>query len=96
MKSTEFKKIVKTKILQTGIYKGRNIQEAEDDSELYYYLSEIKKEYTNKKYTLTNADSKMALDFLQDLSDDLEFDLEDLYGSQQENMNDINEYFLGR
>lgn len=95
MKAKEFNNLVKTQILSTGTYKGRSVTDAEDDSELYYYLSEIKKEYIKGRYTLINADSKMALDFIKTIDIDFEADIDDFYGSKEENMKAINFYLKG-
>lgn len=95
MKARDFNQIVKEQILQTGLYKGRHITEAEDDSELYYYLSEIKKEYVRDLYSLVNADSKMAVNFLKNMDQYFEADIEDFYGSNEENTKAINLYLKG-
>ncbi len=38
----EYNNIVKAKILQTGLYNGRSVEEAEVDDELLNHLDEIR------------------------------------------------------
>ena len=40
----EYNNIVKAKILQTGLYNGRSVEEADIDDELYAHLDEIRHE----------------------------------------------------
>lgn len=94
LSKSEYNDIVKAQILTTGDYKGVHVAQAEEDSELYYYLQAIKDEYKRNTYTKINADSQIAKEFLQ-YTDDSDFpaDLDDLYGTYNENMNDINDHF---
>lgn len=91
----EYNEIIKAQVITTGVYKGRLIREAEEDSELYYYLQEIKNEYRKGVLTRTNADSQMAKGFFQYSDDDDLADIDDLYGSYNENMNEISHHFGG-
>ena len=90
---TAYNKLVKAKILQTGLYNGRSVEEAEDDNELLYHLQEIKQDYKKGVISLINADAEMAFNFLKFIDDDFEADIDDLYGSYSENMQDINDHF---
>lgn len=90
---TAYNKLVKAKILQTGLYNGRSVEEAEDDNELLYHLQEIKQDYKKELISLINADAEMAFNFLKFIDDDFEADIDDLYGSYSENMQDINDHF---
>ena len=92
---TEYKKIIKAKILVTGLYNGRSVEEAEDDNELLYHLKEIKKDYKKGSLTLINADAELAHNFLKFEDEDSEADIDDLYGSYTENLSDINDHFRG-
>ena len=90
---TAYNKLVKAKILQTGLYNGRSVEEAEDDDALLYHLQEIKQDYKKGLISLINADAEMAFNFLKFIDDDYEADIDDLYGSYSENMQDINDHF---
>jgi len=57
---TEYNKIIKAKILVTGLYNGRHVEEAEDDNELFDHLHDIKKDYKKGIITLFNADAEIA------------------------------------
>ena len=92
---SEYKKIIKAKILVTGLYNGRSVEEAEDDNELLYHLKEIKKDYKKGSLTLINADAELAHNFLKFEDEDFEADIDDLYGSYIENLSDINDHFRG-
>lgn len=97
LSKTTYNKLVRAKILQTGLYNGRNVEEAEIDDELYEHLAEIENDYKKGILTAFNADAEMAYNFLkfEDVSNeyDLDFDQDDLYGSNIDNMNDIKTYF---
>ncbi|TCB55553.1 hypothetical protein [Acinetobacter terrae] len=95
---TEYNKIVKAKILQTGLYNGRHVEEAEIDDELYAHLDEIRQDYKKGVLTAFNADAEIAFNYLkyeneydQDL--DIDFGIDDLYGSYTDNMKDIKTHF---
>lgn len=95
-----YNELVKTKILCTGLYNGRSVDEAEIDDELFEHLSDIKNDYKKGVLTAFNADAEMAYNFLkyeESYDDDLDLDYnsDDLYGSYQDNMNDINTHFGG-
>jgi hypothetical protein len=45
LSKTTYNKIVKSKILQTGLYNGRSVEEADIDDELYAHLDEIRQDY---------------------------------------------------
>ncbi|MDV4317041.1 hypothetical protein [Acinetobacter indicus] len=95
---TAYNKIVKAKILQTGLYNGRSVEEAEIDDELYEHLVDIKSDYKKGVLTAFNADAEMAYNYLkyeEEYADDLDIDfgIEDLYGSYDDNMKAIKTHF---
>lgn len=95
---SEYNKIIKAKILVTGLYNGRSVEEAQDDNELLYHLKDIKRDYKKGVITLFNADAEMAHNFLKfedEYSDDLDIDfgIDDLYGSYDDNMKAIKTHF---
>ena len=45
LSKTTYNKIVKAKILNTGLYNGRHVEEAEIDDELYEHIQDIKQDY---------------------------------------------------
>ena len=90
--------IVKAKILQTGLYNGRSVEEAEVCDELFEHLSDIKQDYKKGVLTAFNADAEMAYNFLKyenEYADDLDIDygIDDLYGSYSDNIKDIKTHF---
>ena len=90
----EYNNIVKSKILQTGLYNGRSVEEADIDDELYAHLDEIRQDYKKGVLTAFNADAEMAYNYFKhenDYKEDLDFDfgIDDLYGSYDDNMKDI-------
>lgn len=94
LSKSEYNKLVKAQTLITGSYKDIHVSVAEEDSELYYYLQAIRAEYKPNTYTKLNVDAQIAKEFLQYTEDsDFPQDIEDLYGSHYENMNDINDHF---
>lgn len=96
LKKTEYNKIVKAKILITGLYCGRNVDEAEDDNELYEHIQDIKADYKKDVLTTFNADAEIAYNYLKyeyDQNFDIDFGIDDLYGSYEENRKDINNHF---
>lgn len=98
LSKTTYNKIVKAKILQTGLYNGRSVEEAEIDDELYEHLVDIKSDYKKGVLTAFNADAEMAYNFLkyeEDYADDLDIDfgIDDLYGSYDDNMKAIKTHF---
>lgn len=94
---TAYNKIVKAKILQTGEYNGVNVDAAEVDDLLYSHLQDIKQDFKKGVLTLFNADAEIAFNYLkyEEVSDDYELDLDqdDLYGSYNDNMQDIKTHF---
>lgn len=48
LKKSEYTKIVKSQILCTSLYNGRNVDEAYIDDELYEHLIEIKADYIKR------------------------------------------------
>ena len=60
LSKTTYNKIVKAKILNTGLYNGRNVEEAEIDDELYEHLQDIKQDYKKGVLTAFNADAEIA------------------------------------
>lgn len=98
LSKTTYNKIVKAKILQTGLYNGRSVEEAEIDDELYEHLVDIKSDYKKGVLTAFNADAEMAYNYLkyeEDYGDDLDIDfgIDDLYGSYDDNMKAIKTHF---
>ena len=98
LSKTTYNKIVKAKILQTGLYNGRSVEEAEIDDELYEHLVDIKSDYKEGVLTAFNADAEMAYNYLkyeEDYADDLDIDfgIDDLYGSYDDNMKAIKTHF---
>ena len=45
LSKTTYNKIVKSKVLQTGLYNGRNVEEAEIDDELFEHLGFVAQTY---------------------------------------------------
>lgn len=95
---TAYNKIVKAKILQTGLYNGRSVEEAEIDDELYEHLVDIKSDYKKGVLTAFNADAEIAYNYLkyeEEYADDLDIDfgIDDLYGSYDDNMKAIKTHF---
>ena len=98
LSKTAYNNIVKAKILQTGLYNGRSVEEAEIDDELYEHLVDIKSDYKKGVLTAFNADAEMAYNYLkyeEDYADDLDIDfgIDDLYGSYDDNMKAIKTHF---
>lgn len=98
LKKNEYNKIVKAKILITGLYNGQNIEAADVDDELYSHLQDIKNDYKKGVLTAFNADAHMAYNYLkyeESYDDDFELDynIDDLYGSNQDNIQDIKTHF---
>lgn len=98
LSKTAYNKLVKAKILQTGLYNGRNVEEAEIDDELFEHLSDIKLDYQKGFLTAFNADTEMAYNHLkyEDQANeglDIDFGIDDLYGSYDDNMRDIKTHF---
>ena len=94
----EYNNIVKAKILQTGLYNGRSVEEADIDDELYTHLDEIRQDYKKGVLTTFNADAEIAFNYFKhenDYKEDLDFDfgIDDLYGSYDDNMKDIKTHF---
>lgn len=94
----EYNKIVKAKILNTGLYNGKNVEAAEIDDELYEHLQEIKQDYKKGELTAFNADAEIAFNYFkneENYYNDSEFDfhIDDLYGSYEDNMKDIKTHF---
>lgn len=95
---TAYNKIIKAKILQTGLYNGVNVDAAEVDDQLYEHLQEIKQDYKKGEISLQNADAEIAFNYLKfedAYEDDLDIDYssDDLYGSYEDNMKDIKTHF---
>lgn len=94
----EYNNIVKAKILQTGLYNGRSVEEAEIDDELLNHLDEIRYDYRKGELTAFNADAHIAYNYFKyenEYEDDLDIDygIDDLYGSYEDNMKDIKTHF---
>ena len=98
LSKTTYNKIVKAKILQTGLYNGRSVEEAEVCDELLNHLDEIRYDYREGIFTAFNADAEIAYNYFKhenDYKEDLDFDfgIDDLYGSYDDNMQDIKTHF---
>ena len=98
LSKTAYNKLVKAKILNTGLYNGRSVEEAEICDELYEHLQDIKQDYKNGIYTAFNADAEMAFNYFKhenDYKEDLDFyfGIDDLYGSYDDNMKAIKTHF---
>jgi len=94
----QYNKIIKEKILVTGLYNGTNVEAAELDDELYAHLQDIKQDYKKGVLTAFNADAEMAYNYLKyenEYADDLDIDygIDDLYGSFDDNMKAIKTHF---
>ena len=94
----EYNNIVKAKILQTGLYNGRSVEEADIDDELLNHLDEIRYDYREGIFTAFNADAHIAYNYFKyenEYADDLDIDygIDDLYGSYDDNMQDIKTHF---
>ena len=94
----EYNSLVKAKILQTGLYNGRSVEEAEIDDELLNHLDEIRYDYRKGELTAFNADAHIAYNYFKyenEYEDDLDIDygIDDLYGSYEDNMKDIKTHF---
>ena len=94
----EYNSVVKAKILQTGLYNGRSVEEAEIDDELLNHLDEIRYDYREGELTAFNADAHIAYNYFKyenEYADDLDIDygIDDLYGSYSDNMQDIKTHF---
>lgn len=95
---TAYNKIVKAKILQTGLYNGRHVEEAEIDDELFEHLQDIKADYKKGVLTAFNADAEIAFNYLKHENEcahdlDVDYGIDDLYGSYSDNMKDIKTHF---
>lgn len=85
LSKTAYNKLVKAQILQTGLYNGKSVEEAEYDDELYTHLDEIKLDFKKGILTAFNADAEMAYNYLKyedEYKDnlDIDFGIDDLYG----------------
>ena len=77
LSKTTYNKIVKAKILNTGLYNGRHVEEAEICDELYEHLQDIKQDYKKGVLTAFNADAEIAYNYFKhenDYKEDLDFD----------------------
>lgn len=98
LSKTTYNKIVKAKILNTGLYNGRHVEEADIDDELLNHLDEIRYDYREGIFTAFNADAHIAYNYFKyenEYADDLDIDygIDDLYGSYDDNMQDIKTHF---
>lgn len=95
---TAYNKLVKAKILSTSLYNGRHVEEADIDDELYSHLDEIRQDYKRGVLTAFNADAEIAYNYLKyenEFADnlDIEYGIDDLYGSYDDNMKAIKTHF---
>lgn len=91
----EYTTLVKEQIISTGIYAGKHISEAEDNTDFYYHLQEIQHDYKPKTITKINADAEIAKNFLKYLNDDFLLDEDSLTNYQYEDQEDITTFFRG-
>ena len=61
----EYNKLIKAKVLSTGLYNGCHVEQAEVDDELYEHLQEIKRDYKKGVLTAFNADAELAFNYLR-------------------------------
>lgn len=95
---TAYNKLVKAKVLSTDLYNGRHVEEADIDDELYIRLGEIRQDYKKGVLTAFNANAEIVYNYLRygnEYTDDLDIDysIDELYGSYTENMKDIKTHF---
>lgn len=95
---TAYNKLVKEKVLSTGLYNGQHVESAEVCDELFEHLQDIKQDYKKGILTAFNADAEMAYNYLKYENEyeeelDIDYGIEDLYGSYIDNMNDIKDHF---
>ena len=80
----EYNSVVKAKILQTGLYNGRSVEEAEVDDELLNHLDEIRYDYRKGELTAFNADAHIAYNYFKyeenENNDNLNIDIDSNYG----------------
>ena len=69
LSKTTYNKIVKAKILNTGLYNGRHVEEAEIDDELYEHIRDIKQDYKKGVLTAFNADAEIAYNYFKHEND---------------------------
>lgn len=90
----EYNNIVKSKILQTGLYNGRSVEEADIDDELLSHLDEIRYDYREGVLTAFNADAHIAYNYFKYEDSDFKSDDFNLYLDNDDFTDDLN-LFLG-
>ena len=65
LSKTTYNKIVKAKILNTGLYNGRSVEEADVCDELYAHLDEIRQDYKKGILTAFNADAHIDYNYFK-------------------------------
>ena len=86
--------IVKAKILQTGLYNGRSVEEADIDDELLNHLDEIRYDYREGIFTAFNADAHIAYNYFKYEDSDYTSDDFNIYLDNDDYTNDL-KLFLG-
>ena len=94
LSKTTYNKIVKAKILNTGLYNGRNVEEADIDDELLNHLDEIRYDYREGIFTAFNADAHIAYNYFKYEDSDYTSDDFNIYLDNDDYTNDL-KLFLG-
>ena len=94
LSKTTYNKIVKAKILNTGLYNGRHVEEAEICDELYEHLQDIKQDYKKGVLTAFNADAHIAYNYFKYEDSDYTSDDFNIYLDNDDYTNDL-KLFLG-
>ena len=94
LSKTTYNKIVKAKILNTGLYNGRHVEEADIDDELLNHLDEIRYDYREGIFTAFNADAHIAYNSFKYEDSDYTSDDFNIYLDNDDYTNDL-KLFLG-
>ncbi len=94
LSKTTYNKIVKAKILNTGLYNGRHVEEADIDDELLNHLDEIRYDYREGIFTAFNADAHIAYNYFKYEDSDYTSDDFNIYLDNDDYTNDL-KLFLG-
>ena len=94
LSKSSYNKIVKAKILNTGLYNGRHVEEADIDDELLNHLDEIRYDYREGIFTAFNADAHIAYNYFKYEDSDYTSDDFNIYLDNDDYTNDL-KLFLG-